>query len=386
MSDDIDWELIGRYLSGQATPAEAVQMRQWVEDAPENWALVAAARRIARTPVEPDTTEWKAVVLAALRKRRAEAEMGLESEGVVEPPRLEVIRRDEPPGPPPPPPPQVNASLPGKPSLPRSMKMIVVAALIGGAAAAGRFVLSPPVVATAAPRELPDLVLTTARGERLARRLVDGTRVMLAPGSTLRVPARYGEVDRAVSLDGQAEFTVTHDAARPFVVRTSRVLARDLGTRFVVRAYASEALTDVVVAEGRVAVARRQSVGGMRPSTTTLTDRPAADDTATLVRGDRARFVGDGRLALTRGVALDSYFGWAEDGLLVFRNSSLADAVVQFSRWYNVSIRLESTDIGARRVTASFKDEPASEALRVIAAVLALDLRQTDDGYTLRAK
>ena len=76
------------------------------------------------------------------------------------------------------------------------------------------------------------VIIATKRGERLSRGLPDGTRLVLAPGSTLRHSSRYGSDERVVSLEGEAAFTVAHDAKRPFTVRTTRGTIRDLGTRF----------------------------------------------------------------------------------------------------------------------------------------------------------
>jgi ferric-dicitrate binding protein FerR (iron transport regulator) len=95
---------------------------------------------------------------------------------------------------------------------------------------------------------------TRARGHRPSLRLSDGTLVSLAPGTTLRTPSNYGTRDRIVEPEGEAVFTVTHDVSRPFAMRAPRVVATDLGTRFAVRAFAGDSTTDVVVAEGVVAV------------------------------------------------------------------------------------------------------------------------------------
>jgi len=196
--------------------------------------------------------------------------------------------------------------------------------------------------------------------------------VALAPASTLRISSAYGVHDRTVELEGQAVFTVTHDSTRPFAVRTAHAVARDLGTRFAVRAYGDDPRTDVVVAEGLVAVARS---GGVQP----------ASGSAVLRRGERARFEPGSGLAISRGVALDDYFAWTE-GRLVFQDTPLREAAQQLGRWFAIDVRLGTQAIAARRLTASFRDEPAPEALRVVASVLNLEVSQVGNTYTLRAK
>jgi transmembrane sensor len=215
-------------------------------------------------------------------------------------------------------------------------------------------------------------VISTALGQRLGLRLSDGSQVTLAPGSTLRTPADFGKASRVVELEGEAVFNVTHDSTRPFAVRTSRAMATDLGTRFVVRAYRDDAVTDVVVADGSVAV---------RQAGTPVPRR----DSVIVARGERARVTGDGRLQFSRGVALEEYLAWTE-GRLLLRGITLSEAAKRLSRWYDVEIRLEPETIGGRRIQAVAADnEPAIEVLQSIAESLDLRLSRSGRVFTLTA-
>jgi transmembrane sensor len=211
------------------------------------------------------------------------------------------------------------------------------------------------------------------RGQRLALRLQDGTLVTLAPASTLRQPATYGRTDRTLYLDGEASFVVTHDAAWPFAVHTAQAVARDLGTRFVVRAYAADSVTEVVVAEGSVAVRGSPDAA------------PGRADSAVLGRGQGARLTPDGKLQTIADVALAPYFDWIE-GRLTFRDTPLADVARRLARWHNVEIRLADSVTAARRLTATFGDEPFVDVLHRIATSLDIDVSHTDRTFILRAR
>jgi transmembrane sensor len=88
----------------------------------------------------------------------------------------------------------------------------------------------------APPKPAPEpRTFTTAVAQRAEVRLIDGTRVMMAPGTTLRVAADFGSQRRDVWLEGEAFFDVVHDRTRPFTVRAGSVSAHDLGTAFAVR-------------------------------------------------------------------------------------------------------------------------------------------------------
>lgn len=89
----------------------------------------------------------------------------------------------------------------------------------------------------------------TNAGERLAVRLPDGTRLVMAGDTAFNV--RYLNGVRGVELArGEALFEVVHEAERPFIVYAGDDTVRDIGTIFTV-ARSKEAVR-VVVAQGSV--------------------------------------------------------------------------------------------------------------------------------------
>ena len=97
-------------------------------------------------------------------------------------------------------------------------------------------------------------VVTVPRAQQAQFKLPDGTLVLLGSGSTLHYPSDFDATSREVRLEGEAYFTVEHDGRRPFRVRAGELVATDLGTEFLVRAYPEEAHARVVVRSGEVAV------------------------------------------------------------------------------------------------------------------------------------
>ena len=96
------------------------------------------------------------------------------------------------------------------------------------------------------------LTVSTVAGQRRSLQLEDGTRVTLGPASTLR--ATLAARSRRVQLSGLARFEVTHDGARPFVVRAGESETTDLGTVFTVRAFSDDEAVIVGVTTGRVSL------------------------------------------------------------------------------------------------------------------------------------
>jgi transmembrane sensor len=84
--------------------------------------------------------------------------------------------------------------------------------------------------------------------------LPDGSEVTLAPESELRFSASFEGSQREVYLEGEAFFNVSRDTARPFLVYTSQVVTKVLGTTFTVKAFREEKNITVAVRTGKVSV------------------------------------------------------------------------------------------------------------------------------------
>lgn len=231
----------------------------------------------------------------------------------------------------------------------------IVIALIGGRAMLQR-----------APEQRE---FSTAAAHRAVLRLRDGTQVTLAPASRLHYTSDYGKAHRDVYLEGEAFFQVVHDERLPFRVHTAAAVTEDLGTAFVIRAYADQIATEVVVAEGRVALWRA------RPDTLASEAPPG------LVLGarDLGRLGMSGAATLRRGVNVDRQLAWTR-GVLAFDGTPLRDVVHTLARWYDIKIRLGETDraFAARRLTATFTNEPIDLVLQRIALTLGLRVEHAD--------
>jgi transmembrane sensor len=229
----------------------------------------------------------------------------------------------------------------------------VVAFVAGLAAAVAFWLLRPSDVSRA-------VTYSTAAGERASVDLGDGTRIMLAPSSRVRVTGGM----RSVDLDGEASFDVTHDGRHPFAVRAGHVVVRDIGTRFIVRAYASDTAVRVVVASGRVVL----------HSTVT----PATE--YVLGPGDGASVVPSGRTAVARGIGGAGETPW--DGRLNFRDTPLPDVASGLSWWFGIDVEVGDPVLAHRSVTGSIAlDETAQQALESVALVARARVVERDHAF-----
>jgi len=328
LEDERLYLLLDRYLAGEATASDAKAVQEWLAEDPAHALLLDDLRLIKRViadkaPHSGTDAAWAKAVKA-----------------------LKVAH---------PPPPRVSRRL-----LAAALAAAaVVIALIGGRGVRGLGGLL---------RRTPQWTeYATAAAQRMVIRLQDGTQVTIAPKSRVRYTADYATAHRDLYLDGEAYFQVAPDSQRPLRVHTTRSVTEDLGTAFVVRAY-DQTATEVVVAEGRVALWRADTTAAARARG----PRPDAPPSA-LVLGvrDLGRLDPSGVVTLRRRVDVGRYLAWTR-GVLTFDGTPLGDVVLTLERWYNVEIRLAESALAGRRLTATLQNEPIDLVLQRIALTLGL--------------
>jgi transmembrane sensor len=367
MDDQIDPRLLERFLARECTEEERERVVRWVDSIPERQALLHALRtawtQIGTPPQRYDAASaWSSVAAKLAMSGRSDepneifGPRSAESRGAAGRPKLRGIRE----------------------TAARSGWRVAATILVTvGLASAGVWYGSHRMprnrVSAAAAREV-----VTPRGQRATIHLADGSVVTLAPASRLRESPNFNADARDVWLDGEAYFDVVHDSTKPFRVHTDRAVAHDLGTKFLVRAYAGSPDVRVVVAEGFVSLRRGSDSAAARAV-------PGADtgaDSVLLRPRDLGRLDADGRLTTQSGVALDDYTAWTS-GRLVFTDTPLRDAIPRLSRWYDVELRLDDANLGRETFTATLTHEPLSEVVRLLAATVRARVEQRGDTLVL---
>lgn len=89
-------------------------------------------------------------------------------------------------------------------------------------------------------------------GQRAEIILPDSTKVWLNSRTRLIYPLAFGKETRQVKLDGEAYFSVKRNQKMPFIVETKQMDIRVLGTEFNVVAYANYPIQQVSLLQGSV--------------------------------------------------------------------------------------------------------------------------------------
>tara|TARA_R110002050_G_scaffold293352_1_gene449816 strand:- start:18368 stop:19477 length:1110 start_codon:yes stop_codon:yes gene_type:complete len=186
---------------------------------------------------------------------------------------------------------------------------------------------------------------TTVPGVKSHLTLSDGSQVILNSGSELKYLKNFEKDKRAIFLKGEAFFSVTKDASRPFIVHTLETTTTALGTSFNVRAYKGESI-DVSLLTGKVAVNKEDSM-----------EKPI-----TLLPGEALK-IDKGKDQLVKAkFNKDLVIGWTKKRI-VFEKTPLLEAIRVLENWYGVNITLKNLPSHRILLSGKFQEETLENVL-----------------------
>ena len=120
--------------------------------------------------------------------------------------------------------------------------------------------------------------ISVAYGEQKRLILPDSSEVWLNAGSSILYPETFAKDKRLVMLDGEAYFSVKKDTVSPFIVETSQLSVKVLGTRFNVKAYPNDEKITTTLTSGKVEVSvRSQPPHILKPDEQLTYDKKSSD-------------------------------------------------------------------------------------------------------------
>ena len=194
-------ETLRKYINGDASDEERLEVLHWAEESEDNRKELMAYRSLCNT----------LIFNGELEKRASQNELGKK--------RRAVIFR-------------------------RAVKAVGVAAAIAVGVFFGFRQYETDTSIAVETLSAPAGLITESI-------LSDGTKICLNAGSKLEI-INYKKNERRVRLYGEAYFDVTRDEMRPFIVETGKIAVRVLGTEFDVNSKGDE--HSVVLVRGAVQV------------------------------------------------------------------------------------------------------------------------------------
>ena len=216
--------------------------------------------------------------------------------------------------------------------------------------------------------------IIAGKGIRKEIKLPDGTLVRLNSDSKISYDIDMQNSDqRDVSLIGEAFFKVAHDKERPFVVKTSKIAIKVLGTEFNVKEYPGDQESETTLLKGSIELTvngRSDQKFVLKPSekfALVEKNKNLADRNRNLADKNSSSVLMIENITPVK-LGDQEYIqetSWIENKL-VFQNESFEDLLPKLERWYNVRIIMEDSTIKSYRFTGIFINENINQALKAM--------------------
>ena len=207
--------------------------------------------------------------------------------------------------------------------------------------------------------------------------LPDGTVVRLNGSSTLSYNKDFNKNVREVNLEGEACFDVTKDAAHPFIVHTSRIDIKVLGTMFNVKSYDQDPTIETTLLRGSVEVYTKDDPSApkviLKPNEKLVFRKDKYDELPLLKTGSKdslKRFNADQDISIstlspTKPDSLKEETSWLYNRLVI-NGDDFDDLVAKLERWYGVKIEINNPGLKKYHFNGIFENETLEQALTAL--------------------
>ncbi|MDN5211335.1 FecR domain-containing protein [Fulvivirgaceae bacterium BMA12] len=337
MNNEINIDILIKYLSGRLDPSEAEQVSRWIEASDENHDSFQALKQAWEQQDLPSHEFSSEEIERSWQTVRGET----------------IVKTDNP---------TADVS-PGKhitifPLLRKIAAVLIVGLAVGYGVKTYIDVQKQP----------EHLVQTNETGKREVL-LADGTKVWLNKLSSLGYDDNVNTAERVVYLKGEAYFEVAKDPERPFIIHSGDMAVQVLGTSFNVDNRTTEGKQLVTVTSGKVAVY----------------DQNDAVNRVELIKGEVAEFEKTAKRITKSDNQNLNFLAW-KTGELTFKNSSLQSTLFTLADHFDVRFELPTEISDGYRFNASFDNQPLEEILLVMEISLGLQFESREDHIAVSRK
>lgn len=312
---EINYALIGRYLSGEALPAEAIELEQWLSASPNNREQF---ERVCRLWGELSQDEQY-----ALPDKEAFFQQIKNSVRSQQPAKVHPLKKTK-------------------------FWLSIAAGFL--------FIISAAFLFTIFLKNQtsPVAVISRQTQQQILRdTLSDGTLAIVNSHSTLVYPAQFNKSERNVQLNGEAWFNVTANAARPFVITAGPIRVKVIGTSFNVRNNSENIVVTV-------------KTGVVRMISNT--------DSITLQAGKKGIYnIKTGKF-LIENTFRPNEIGYATR-IFNFENASLQEIAAQLEKAYNITILFNNHKLKNCTMSSSFDNKTVEYIFEVLAMTLNIQYK-----------
>ncbi len=233
-----------------------------------------------------------------------------------------------------------------------------------------------PVIASAERNEI-----STGNGSRTKVQLPDGSLVWLNAGSKLHYDKSFGITSRHVTLSGEAFFDVTKNKEKPFIIQTSSIDIKVVGTAFNVKAYPGDRTTETSLIRGIIEVTIRNRPNDkiiLSPNEKLIVENNPVEKNRLTSTGRAEPVVSINPIQPSKKDSTITEIQWVQNRL-VFDDERLQEIALKMERWYNVKIEIKSEKLFDKRISGSFINENIDQAMEALSITGKFHYKRLND-------
>jgi ferric-dicitrate binding protein FerR (iron transport regulator) len=222
--------------------------------------------------------------------------------------------------------------------------------------------------------------ITTPNGSHTQLTLTDGTKIWLNAGSKLRYPNKFNGRTRNVYLEGEAFFNVKKDPKHPFIVETSDINIKALGTSFNVKAYPNEGSIETTLVNGIIIVENNktrnqpiepvklipnQRVTFIKTKGKLLLNEQEQKQLSPNIIKKHAIEREKESLILSEDVNTELYTSWIENRMM-FDNETFESIALKLERRYGATVIFKDNKLKNYRFSGKFPEISIDRALKAL--------------------
>jgi transmembrane sensor len=194
--------------------------------------------------------------------------------------------------------------------------------------------------------------VTTPKGGQYQIVLPDGSHVWLNAASSITYPSNFSGKERLIQLTGEAYFEVAKNPEKPFKVNIlGKQQIEVLGTHFDIEAYADDHKIMTTLLEGSVKLIYQNRQAILKPGQIAIND-----------------FEHD---LIIKAADIEEVMGW-KNGLFVLNDTNIKDVMKDASRWYDVDVEYRGNVTNKKLWGAMSRYKNITELLDNIATTSSL--------------
>lgn len=231
-------------------------------------------------------------------------------------------------------------------------------------------------------------VIEAPRGAKSFVTLTDGTKIWLNAGSKISYQRNYNQENRNIFLEGEAFFEVAKNKEIPFLVYSSGIVVKAIGTAFNVKAYPEEGIVETTLVEGSVSI-ESIAKSGKREQTLMQPNQKAnfykvtqqieieSREESTAVKEDKGVLPvmlksKIERIEVNKEVDTELYTSW-KDKRWVFEKQKMEDFSVILERLYDVKVVFKDEELKQYRISGSFEEEDLEQVLKAVQLTIPME-------------